>query len=213
MGIASCADPADSAAQRNRARHHRGLARPTGHAVRRPVGRSERRPHDPRSPQPSSKQRSDAPRSTCDLEVFHRSVFCSMIADGYGWDTLDYLGYDNVMLETDYPHSDSSYPHSAELAAKNLSHRAEPDRVGPHPAGSSRWRSCRCGTRTSPPRRLAGSRARGPSPSHHRDDGSCPGVPPIADVRLREPCEALATVNERGPDRCRRGVRCRQRVR
>jgi hypothetical protein len=71
----------------------------------------------------------DLPADFDPLEVFHRSVFCSMIADDYGWDTLDYLGYDNVMLETDYPHSDSSYPHSAELAAKHLAHLAEPDRA------------------------------------------------------------------------------------
>lgn len=54
------------------------------------------------------------------LEVYKRSIYTCAIADDYGWDTLDYLGYDNVMIETDYPHSDSSYPHSAKLAAEYL---------------------------------------------------------------------------------------------
>jgi predicted TIM-barrel fold metal-dependent hydrolase len=71
----------------------------------------------------------DLPADFDPLEVYHRSVFCSMIADDYGWDALDYLGHDNVMLETDYPHSDSSYPHSAELAAKHLSHLPDADRA------------------------------------------------------------------------------------
>jgi predicted TIM-barrel fold metal-dependent hydrolase len=62
----------------------------------------------------------DIPGGFDPLEVFHRSVYTCVIADDYVGDSLDYLGYDNVLIETDYPHSDSSYPHSAELASKHL---------------------------------------------------------------------------------------------
>jgi predicted TIM-barrel fold metal-dependent hydrolase len=64
----------------------------------------------------------DIPQAFDPLEVFHRSIFTCCIADDFGWDTLDYLGYDNVMIETDYPHSDASYPHSAKLANEQLRH-------------------------------------------------------------------------------------------
>jgi predicted TIM-barrel fold metal-dependent hydrolase len=33
---------------------------------------------------------------------------------------LDAIGYDNVMIETDYPHSDSTWPNCLEHANKQL---------------------------------------------------------------------------------------------
>jgi predicted TIM-barrel fold metal-dependent hydrolase len=53
-------------------------------------------------------------------EVFRRNIFGCMIADDYGWGAVDELGSDNIMVETDYPHPDSSFPHSIEVAAKEL---------------------------------------------------------------------------------------------
>jgi predicted TIM-barrel fold metal-dependent hydrolase len=70
----------------------------------------------------------DIPEAFDPIEVFHRSIYTCAIADDYGWDALDYLGYDNVMIETDYPHSDSSYPHSAKFAHEQLSHLTVPQR-------------------------------------------------------------------------------------
>ena len=37
---------------------------------------------------------------------------------------LDEVGVDNVLFETDYPHSDSTWPHSREMAALQFGHLA-----------------------------------------------------------------------------------------
>jgi predicted TIM-barrel fold metal-dependent hydrolase len=62
------------------------------------------------------------------FEVFRHHVFLSLIADDIGWNVLDYLGFDNVMMETDYPHSDSSYPHSLKMGLANLRDRTSEER-------------------------------------------------------------------------------------
>jgi predicted TIM-barrel fold metal-dependent hydrolase len=59
------------------------------------------------------------------MEVYKNQVFGCMLADDWGWDLLDYLGTDNVMIETDYPHSDSSWPNSLETAKKFTGHLSE----------------------------------------------------------------------------------------
>jgi len=38
---------------------------------------------------------------------------------------LDIIGEDNVMLECDYPHSDSTWPETPRLASKWLGHLSE----------------------------------------------------------------------------------------
>jgi hypothetical protein len=53
-------------------------------------------------------------------ELFRRHVFGCMIPDYEGWDYLEALGVDNVMLETDFPHSDSSWPNSLEQTRAHL---------------------------------------------------------------------------------------------
>jgi predicted TIM-barrel fold metal-dependent hydrolase len=50
-----------------------------------------------------------------DLDVhalFRDHVFGCFIDDQFGAQNLDAIGVDNVMAETDYPHTDSSWPHS-----------------------------------------------------------------------------------------------------
>jgi len=64
----------------------------------------------------------DIPDGLDPLQVFHDSVFLSMVADDSGWAALDYLGTGNVLIETDFPHPDSSYPHSAKIVAERLEH-------------------------------------------------------------------------------------------
>jgi len=61
------------------------------------------------------------------LEVFQNQVFGCMITDDWGWDMLSYLGTSNVMIETDYPHSDSSWPNSVEVANKYIGHLSVED--------------------------------------------------------------------------------------
>jgi predicted TIM-barrel fold metal-dependent hydrolase len=56
---------------------------------------------------------------------FADHVFCSFFSDDHGLQNLDIIGEDNVMFETDYPHSDSNWPTSQEVAEKMLAHLPE----------------------------------------------------------------------------------------
>lgn len=47
-------------------------------------------------------------------------VFGCFIDDEVGIALLDYVGVDNIMIETDYPHADSSWPGSLKLAKQRL---------------------------------------------------------------------------------------------
>ncbi len=53
-------------------------------------------------------------------KLFKDHVFGCFIDDVAGLKHLDVLGTDNVMIETDYPHSDSTWPNSIEYAHKQL---------------------------------------------------------------------------------------------
>ena len=37
-------------------------------------------------------------------------------------ETLERIGVNNVVFETDYPHSDSTWPHTKEVATKLMGH-------------------------------------------------------------------------------------------
>jgi predicted TIM-barrel fold metal-dependent hydrolase len=52
--------------------------------------------------------------------IFREHVFGCFIEDRAGIAALDVIGADNVMIETDYPHSDSTWPNSIEYARKQL---------------------------------------------------------------------------------------------
>ncbi|MGI8329430.1 amidohydrolase family protein [Actinomadura scrupuli] len=54
--------------------------------------------------------------------LFKDHVFGTFIEDQAGVRLLDIIGEDNVMLEADYPHSDSTWPDTIELANKWLGH-------------------------------------------------------------------------------------------
>ncbi len=71
----------------------------------------------------------DIPAGFDPLDAYHRSIFPSVVTDDYGWEALDYLGVDNILVETDYPHGDSAFPHSAETIKSNLRHLPEAQRV------------------------------------------------------------------------------------
>lgn len=53
-------------------------------------------------------------------QVFRDHVYGCFIEDHCGVANLDFIGVDNVMIETDYPHSDSTWPNSIEFAQKQL---------------------------------------------------------------------------------------------
>jgi predicted TIM-barrel fold metal-dependent hydrolase len=47
---------------------------------------------------------------------FPGRIYCSFFSDNFGLRHLDDIGADNVMFETDYPHSDSNWPTSQDVA-------------------------------------------------------------------------------------------------
>ena len=47
---------------------------------------------------------------------YRQSVFGCFFRDKHGIDSLDVIGVDNVTFETDYPHSDSTWPDTKEIA-------------------------------------------------------------------------------------------------
>ena len=49
---------------------------------------------------------------------YYRQVYGCFFRDQHGLNSLDVIGVDNVTFETDYPHSDSTWPHSKDTAIK-----------------------------------------------------------------------------------------------
>jgi predicted TIM-barrel fold metal-dependent hydrolase len=59
-------------------------------------------------------------------QTFRDHIYGCYIDDAVGITLLDHLGSDNIMIETDYPHSDSTWPNSMTLAKQQLGH-LDPD--------------------------------------------------------------------------------------
>jgi predicted TIM-barrel fold metal-dependent hydrolase len=55
-------------------------------------------------------------------EVFRDHIYGCFISDEAGLANIDLIGDDNVMFESDYPHSDSNWPHSRKMLAESLAH-------------------------------------------------------------------------------------------
>ncbi|WP_207934340.1 amidohydrolase family protein [Actinomadura sp. KC06] len=53
-------------------------------------------------------------------ERFRQHIFGCFIEDPFGVGAIEKIGVDNVMIETDYPHTDSTWPNSIEVAHKEL---------------------------------------------------------------------------------------------
>ena len=51
---------------------------------------------------------------------FHRQVYCCFFKDQTGIDMRDKIGIDRITFETDYPHSDSTWPDTKAVAAGML---------------------------------------------------------------------------------------------
>jgi predicted TIM-barrel fold metal-dependent hydrolase len=49
-------------------------------------------------------------------ELFRRHIYGCFFDDAFGLRSIDDIGVDNVTYETDYPHSDSTWPHSLKIA-------------------------------------------------------------------------------------------------
>lgn len=51
---------------------------------------------------------------------YYRQVFGCFFRDQHGLDSLDAVGVDNITFETDYPHTDSTWPNSKAVAEKMM---------------------------------------------------------------------------------------------
>jgi predicted TIM-barrel fold metal-dependent hydrolase len=53
---------------------------------------------------------------------YHRQIYSCFFKDSAGMKLLDEVGVDNVLFETDYPHSDGTFPRSREVAHELFGH-------------------------------------------------------------------------------------------
>src|SRR5262245_13999076 len=49
---------------------------------------------------------------------YYDHIYCCFFRDRHGLKSIDEVGVDNVTFETDYPHTDSTWPHTKEVAEK-----------------------------------------------------------------------------------------------
>jgi predicted TIM-barrel fold metal-dependent hydrolase len=54
--------------------------------------------------------------------LFKKHVYGCFFDDPHGLRVLDEIGEDNVTYESDYPHSDSTWPNTAKIAAEQMAH-------------------------------------------------------------------------------------------
>ena len=60
-------------------------------------------------------------------QLFRDHVFGCFIDDEFGVANLDAIGVDNVMAESDYPHTDSTWPNTLSTIKERLKHRSDDD--------------------------------------------------------------------------------------
>jgi predicted TIM-barrel fold metal-dependent hydrolase len=53
---------------------------------------------------------------------YYQSMYACFFRDNHGLSSLDEVGVDNVTFETDYPHTDTTWPHTLEVAEKMMGH-------------------------------------------------------------------------------------------
>ncbi|HUN31853.1 MAG TPA: amidohydrolase family protein [Trebonia sp.] len=58
-------------------------------------------------------------------ETFRNHVFGCFIDDRHGIASIDEIGEDNIMCETDYPHSDSTWPNCIKVVREQIQHLPE----------------------------------------------------------------------------------------
>jgi predicted TIM-barrel fold metal-dependent hydrolase len=58
-------------------------------------------------------------------ELFKKHVYGCFFDDPHGLVSLDAIGVDNVTYESDYPHSDSTWPHTAKIAGEQMAHLSD----------------------------------------------------------------------------------------
>ncbi len=59
---------------------------------------------------------------------FHRQIYGCFFDDAHGLRSVHEIGVDNITYESDYPHSDSTWPHTAEIAEKQMKDLTDDER-------------------------------------------------------------------------------------
>jgi Amidohydrolase len=62
----------------------------------------------------------DDPELQVTSDVFRRNFWFCALDDPSGFLTKDIIGVDNILVESDYPHSDSTWPNTQALLRKHL---------------------------------------------------------------------------------------------
>ena len=74
------------------------------------------------------KQAYDAPLSLKPSEYFRRQCYATFIDDPLGLKTYHFMGADNFMWSTDYPHQAATWPHSQEVLERDFQGLPEEDK-------------------------------------------------------------------------------------
>ena len=53
---------------------------------------------------------------------YYRNVYGCFFRDQHGLDSLEQVGVDNITFETDYPHTDSTWPNTLAVAEDMMGH-------------------------------------------------------------------------------------------
>lgn len=61
-------------------------------------------------------------------ELFRQSIYANFISDRAGVEGREMIGVDNIMLGTDYPHTDSSWPDTQTIIKEQMGHISDEDR-------------------------------------------------------------------------------------
>jgi predicted TIM-barrel fold metal-dependent hydrolase len=61
-------------------------------------------------------------------ELFRQSVYANFISDRAGIELRDMIGIENIMLGTDYPHTDSSWPNTQMIIKEQMGDIPDEDR-------------------------------------------------------------------------------------
>jgi predicted TIM-barrel fold metal-dependent hydrolase len=62
------------------------------------------------------------------VDVLRRNFWFSAVDDPLGFRVVDAIGADRVMVESDYPHADSTWPHTQEVVRRQIEGLTEADR-------------------------------------------------------------------------------------
>ena len=119
---------------------------------------------------------------------YYRQVYGCFFRDRHGIDSLDKVGVDNTTFETDYPHTDSTWPNTKQVAIDLMGHlpadvhvQAGARQRDPHARPRSRRRRW-CSTPRTRRRNTCCATSR--STVEHHEDGRASGRLPVVDAVL-----------------------------